>query len=84
MVVNLCIYISYQELRRGKVPGIDFAGNAIDSDSSLLIAALHGDGIEQGTSEIARALAGEEFSSYVFKGVIKYRNRELPIASTPF
>jgi phage replication-related protein YjqB (UPF0714/DUF867 family) len=38
------------------------------SDSSVAVVAPHGGSIERGTYEIARAIAGNDFSLYPFEG----------------
>jgi phage replication-related protein YjqB (UPF0714/DUF867 family) len=42
--------------------------------SAVAIIAPHGGGIEDGTSEIARAIAGNEFNLYLFEGIRLSRN----------
>lgn len=51
---------------------------------SVAIVAPHGGGIEPGTSEVSRAIAGDEFSLYVFEGVKRQGNSDLHITSTRF
>ena len=52
--------------------------------SAILIAAPHGGGIERGTTEIARALAGSELSFYSLLGMKLRGNEELHISSHRF
>jgi phage replication-related protein YjqB (UPF0714/DUF867 family) len=52
--------------------------------SALLIFTPHGGGIEPGTSEIVRAMAGNDFSWYCFEGVSQDGNERLHITSTHF
>ncbi len=52
--------------------------------SNILIHTPHGGGIEPGTSEIVRALAGEDFSWYCFEGLRMEGNNPLHITSTRF
>ncbi len=52
--------------------------------SRILIMTPHGGGIEPGTSEIVRGLAGKEFSCYCFEGVKRTGNDGLHITSTRF
>ena len=56
----------------------------MDRDSDIVVVAPHGGGIEQGTSEVAEAVAGEEFSLYCFNGKRLTGNEKLHIASTLF
>src|SRR5512133_672716 len=52
--------------------------------SALLVFTPHGGGIEPGTSEIVRAIAGDEYSWYCFEGVGRNGNEHLHITSTLF
>jgi len=52
--------------------------------SSIAVLAPHGGGIEPGTSELARAIAGQEFSLYCFEGLKSDENEALHITSTRF
>ena len=52
--------------------------------SDWIVVAPHGGGIEPGTSEIARAVAGAEHSLYLFEGTKYSRNSALHITSTHF
>lgn len=53
--------------------------------SATVIAAPHGGGIEPGTSEICRGIAGDDLSWYLFEGRKAQRNREdLHITSSSF
>ncbi|MGP4077904.1 poly-gamma-glutamate hydrolase family protein [Halobacillus sp. K22] len=54
-------------------------------DSRVLVSAIHGGGIEQATSQLADALAGEEYSYYTFKGKMSSGNfNNLHITSVNF
>jgi phage replication-related protein YjqB (UPF0714/DUF867 family) len=48
------------------------------------ILTPHGGGIEPGTTEIAEAIAGPEFSFYAFEGVKSTGNTDLHITATRF
>lgn len=53
--------------------------------SSIAVLAPHGGGIENGTSEFARALAGTEFNLYLFEGLRPSSNfAALHLTSTSF
>lgn len=52
--------------------------------SKILVMTPHGGGIEPGTSEIVRALAGNEFSWYCFDGTNLNGNDHLHITSARF
>lgn len=63
-------YGCYADLARAQVEGADF--NVCvhrRPESAIAILAPHGGGIEAGTSEFARAVAGAEFNLYLFEGI---------------
>jgi phage replication-related protein YjqB (UPF0714/DUF867 family) len=64
--------------------GIDYRIVAKPRDSRVAVIAPHGGGIEQGTSELATAIAGREFSLYCFEGLKARGNERLHITSTRF
>ena len=53
-------------------------------NSDVLIIAPHGGKIERGTSELARAIAGDDMSFYAFEGLRACDNRILHITSHRF
>lgn len=55
-----------------------------DLNTPYLILAPHGGSIEPGTSEIARAIAGTEYSVYCFEGQRSEDGKRLHITSTRF
>jgi len=55
-----------------------------DLNTPYLILAPHGGSIEPGTSELARAIAGSEFSVYCFEGQRSEDGKRLHITSTRF
>jgi phage replication-related protein YjqB (UPF0714/DUF867 family) len=57
---------------------------AFANDSKIAIIAPHAGGIEPGTSELARAIAGSDLSLYLFEGRKADHNRDLHITSTNF
>lgn len=63
-------YGCYADLAKAHVEGADFKVCVQRRpESSVAILAPHGGGIEAGTSEIARAVAGSEFNLYLFEGI---------------
>jgi phage replication-related protein YjqB (UPF0714/DUF867 family) len=52
--------------------------------SEVAVIAPHGGGIEPGTSELARAIAGTELTLYLFEGRKKQGNKALHITSHAF
>jgi phage replication-related protein YjqB (UPF0714/DUF867 family) len=77
-------YKSFAELEASEEEGLAFERQLARRESDTLIIAPHGGGIEQGTSEIAAAVAGEEFSLYCFNGIKGSGNEDLHITSTLF
>jgi phage replication-related protein YjqB (UPF0714/DUF867 family) len=77
-------YPNFEVLSRNETSGIDFRILLRRSKAAFAIVAPHGGGIEAGTSEIADAIAGEEFSFYAFEGLKRAKNSDLHITSTRF
>jgi phage replication-related protein YjqB (UPF0714/DUF867 family) len=68
-------YHSYSELAEHEVEGTDFAITVSRRPfSAVAVIAPHGGKIESRTSEIARAIAGEDFNLYLFEGIKKRGN----------
>jgi phage replication-related protein YjqB (UPF0714/DUF867 family) len=77
-------YRDFKELVREQCEDRDWRRVLIDRRTVVTIVAPHGGGIEAGTSEIATALAGQEFSLYCFEGIKPRGNQILHITSTRF
>jgi len=77
-------YTSFADLVRNAQEGRDFRRVIAWRRSSVAIVAPHGGGIEPGTSEVARALAGDEFALYCFVGLRPNGNDELHVTSHCF
>lgn len=70
-------YRSFSELERYEREGHDFRIVAERRDgSNVLVLAPHGGQIEPGTSEIAHAVAGTDFSLYCLEGIKQSCNYE--------
>ena len=65
------IYKSYKELSERESKGIDYEIRYADVNSPVVIAAIHGGGIEPGTEELALAIANHKYSYYLFSGIKK-------------
>jgi len=65
---------------------IDYHITLENRGGAIIILAPHGGGIERGTSEIANAIAGDDLSYYIFKGLMStaHESRKLHIISTRF
>jgi len=76
-------YRNFAELRAAE-PAEAFSTSVCDRASQVAVAAPHGGGIEPGTSEIAVAIAGADFSYYLFEGHKRQGNATLHITSANF
>lgn len=77
-------YHNFSTLAAGERPGADYRIIACPRPSPIAVIAPHGGGIEPGASELATAIAGQEFSLYCFEGLGTEDNKRLHIASTRF
>ncbi|MEI6289917.1 MAG: poly-gamma-glutamate hydrolase family protein [Chloroflexota bacterium] len=76
-------YYNYDEMSKDLVHNQHYRKKIIERKSGLIVLAIHGGGIEPGTSELAMAIAGKEHSFYLFEGT-GGRNNDLHITSTRF
>ena len=77
-------YASFRELAAAEREGFDYVVRRRVVPGAPLVLAPHGGGIEPGTSEIADAVAGTEYSLYTLEGVKSDDNGRLHITSTCF
>jgi len=77
-------YRGFAELAEREREGIDYQIRSHRRDSQIAVIAPHGGKIEEHTSEIAEAIAGERFSFYAFEGIKRSHNLDLHITSTHF
>ena len=77
-------YGSFDELRRGEREGVDFSIRVVRRDASVAIIAPHGGWIEPGTSEIAQAIAADDYRLYCFEGLRDRPHEDLHITSAKF
>ena len=76
-------YTSFEQLKKNEPPkNYKIESNLRKSD--VLVLAVHGGYIEPGTSEIAKSLAGSNWSYYSFKGLMPSGNLKLHITSHKF
>ncbi|MFE9770690.1 poly-gamma-glutamate hydrolase family protein [Streptomyces sp. NPDC005931] len=79
------LYNSFAALASAQIEGIDYQRSWRSSPiSTLLHLAIHGGGIEQGTSELASAAAGDVHDFYTFEGTKQANNSDLHLTSTSF
>jgi phage replication-related protein YjqB (UPF0714/DUF867 family) len=82
-------YTGFAELALHEAPQSDYTITVVDRQAqdpgvAVVVIAIHGGRIESGTSELARAVAGGDFSLYTFEGVKPRSNAGLHITSTHF
>ena len=77
-------YKSFAELSLSESEGSSYSVTVMNRGSVFALIAPHGGGIEPGTSEIARGIAGAMFSYYTFDGLMREGNELLHITSTLF
>ncbi|MGI8317160.1 poly-gamma-glutamate hydrolase family protein [Halobacillus mangrovi] len=79
-------FCSFKDLKQVYQEGEDWEiQTRDDSSSKLLVSAIHGGGIEQVTSQVADAVAGDRYNFYTFKGKLSSGNFDnLHITSTHF
>jgi phage replication-related protein YjqB (UPF0714/DUF867 family) len=83
-VTSYSWYKSFAELKTFQSEGSSYRLILRARRSRIAVIAPHGGGIEPGTSEIARAIAGFVFSYYTFEGLMQSGNEVLHITSTLF
>jgi phage replication-related protein YjqB (UPF0714/DUF867 family) len=76
-------YSCFEELSLNEPDG-SFVICTQEGSSGIAILAPHGGGIEPGTSEIAKAIAGVEHTIYSFEGRKQTGNQDFHITSTNF
>jgi phage replication-related protein YjqB (UPF0714/DUF867 family) len=69
-------YTNFQQLARAHMIGVDFEIRLREVPGAILVLAPHGGAIEPGTSEIANAIAGKDYSFYAFIGGLHTELRE--------
>jgi phage replication-related protein YjqB (UPF0714/DUF867 family)/GNAT superfamily N-acetyltransferase len=78
-------YADFEALAAAEVEGRDYVVRIrAVGGAPFVIAAPHGGGIEPGTSEVADAIAGREYSFCAFEGIGSADNRRLHVTSTRF
>ena len=77
-------YQNFAELKAGCRAGRDYNIRMEDRGGRVLVFSPHAGGIEPGTSELVRAIAGADLSYYLFEGIRSGNNSELHITSHHF
>lgn len=78
------VYGSFTELEQNEVRGVDYEIEVENRHSPIAIVAPHGGAIEIGSTEIARAIAGEDYSFYSLVGMKPKGNRIMHMSSMHF
>jgi phage replication-related protein YjqB (UPF0714/DUF867 family) len=77
-------YSSYAALARSETRDVDYRIHVHRGVSGIAVMAIHGGGIEPGTTEIAEATAAEQHTFYSFSGIKPKGNARLHITSREF
>jgi len=77
-------YKSFPALAEREVEGRDYRIGLRKRRGAIVVIAIHGGGIEAGTSEVADGIAADDLSFYAFEGIKSRRNRDLHITSHLF
>ncbi|RZB38256.1 MAG: hypothetical protein SRB2_00004 [Desulfobacteraceae bacterium Eth-SRB2] len=78
-------YQDFKSLSEVEKEGRDFKIWVKKTKSKIAVIAPHGGAIELGTSEIAKSVAGDDFTCYSFEGIKNKENKKyLHITSTNF
>lgn len=79
------LFGNYADLAAARVEGSDYTRTAIiPAGATVAVISIHGGGIEPGSSEAARAVAGDTRSYYDFAGIKLSGNVDLHITSSNF
>lgn len=76
-------YGNFHELEAAESAG-SYQIEHVSRASVFVLVAPHAGKIEPGTSEVCRAIAGEDCTYYLFEGCKPHSNRDLHITSTRF
>lgn len=78
-------YQNFAELAANEVESEDYTIHFERKDSDVLLLAIHGGGIEPGTTELIKHLASENnYSYYSFNGIKMSGNQTMHITSTQY
>ncbi|MFC3323507.1 poly-gamma-glutamate hydrolase family protein [Mesorhizobium cantuariense] len=77
-------YCDFAELEKAEREGTHFRRFSKRRASNIAIIAPHGGTIEPGTSEIALAIAEDDFQFYCFEGLVDAKHERFHITSTRF
>lgn len=79
------LYPNYATLAANETEGVDYTRTALTpAGATWASIAIHGGGIERGSGEMARQVAGSHMRLYEFAGLKSSGNQDLHITSTNF
>jgi len=78
------LYANFAALKAARTYGVDYHIFMSSRNSPVLYFAIHGGGIEAGSSELTMFAAGANDSAYCFEGFMSSNNTDLHITSTHF
>ncbi|HLR60249.1 MAG TPA: poly-gamma-glutamate hydrolase family protein [Pseudogracilibacillus sp.] len=83
--INNKEYKNFEKLKAKEVENKDYTISHKKSDSRVLLIAIHGGGIEPGTTELIEGIAKDNsYSYYSFNGIKQTGNQSMHITSTHF
>lgn len=83
--INNKEYKNFDKLKAKEVESKDYTISQKESDPHILLIAIHGGGIEPGTTELIEGIAKDNsYSYYSFNGIKQAGNRNMHITSTHF
>ena len=77
-------YSSYEELAKHEKEGVDFVVDTRSLHSSVSVVAIHGGRIESGSDQIAKEIAADDWSYYLFRAQKPGDNWPLHVTATHF
>ena len=77
-------YKSFAALQASETIGVDYRIRVRYGRTGIAVMAIHGGGIEPGTTEIAEAVSGDVHTFYTFSGLKASGNAALHISSRKF
>ncbi|WP_079023373.1 poly-gamma-glutamate hydrolase family protein [Streptomyces odonnellii] len=78
-------YASYAALAAAEVEGVDYSRSAVTpAGATWASIAIHGGGIEAGSGEMAREVAGSRMAYFEFAGLKSANNVDLHLTSTVY
>lgn len=77
-------YPSFASLQKKETCGVDYEVRVRSAHSGIAVMAIHGGGIEPGTTEVADAIAGDNHTFYSVVGLKPSGNAALHISSHQF